>query len=233
MSVNNLYSIQGMLEPLNEEELIENFKKYYAGDQMAREKLILHNIRLVFYEVEKKFNNTIYEKKELVQWGIIGLMNGIDHYDLSKHKKFTVYALRCIDTAILMFLRKEKKYREISHLDEVFFSERGGEEFRMIDYLQDETINTSLDYANQQEKEIILSIIENLSKREGEIIKMYFGFSLDRSFSQREIANRFCVSQVRISKIIKKQLSIIKEQLIEKEIIGENGLVKHKRVIRG
>lgn len=58
--------------------------KTREGDRGSLEKLVLHNIRLVLFEVAKKYKNTDYDKKELVAVGNIDLLKALNTYDLSR-----------------------------------------------------------------------------------------------------------------------------------------------------
>lgn len=91
--------------PLTKDELHQLFKELNEGSQEARNKLIIHNIRLVLYEVTHKFKNVDYDKKDLVSMGNLGLIKAIHTYDISKGFSFSAYATRCIDNEILIFLK--------------------------------------------------------------------------------------------------------------------------------
>lgn len=48
-----------------------NFKKFHDGDIKAREKIINHNISLVFLVIRRIDKNSIYDKKELFANGCL------------------------------------------------------------------------------------------------------------------------------------------------------------------
>lgn len=89
-------------------ENAEYFAKLKNGDEGARELLIEHNLRMVSYKVLREFYNVDYDKKELMSIGIIGLIKAVDAFDISRNKRFSTFAGICIETEILMFLRKIK-----------------------------------------------------------------------------------------------------------------------------
>lgn len=78
-------TLEGMHAPkaLSKEEIEECFREYKKGNQQAREKIINHNIRLVYYIVLKQFPN-IKGKDDLVQIGCFGLIKAVDSYELEK-----------------------------------------------------------------------------------------------------------------------------------------------------
>ena len=57
----DLFVVKNLPEPLSAEEANVLFEKYKNGDNSAREVIINHNIKLVFYIVLSKFYNTRYE----------------------------------------------------------------------------------------------------------------------------------------------------------------------------
>lgn len=69
---------------LSEEETRELFIMMKNGKEEAKEKLITYNIRIVLYEVIKKFRYTGYDYKDIVSIGNIGLIKAINSYDLNK-----------------------------------------------------------------------------------------------------------------------------------------------------
>ena len=104
-------------EPLSKEEEEETLELASFGDEIAKNKLIEHNLRLVVF-LAKKYENTNIDLEDLVSIGTIGLIKGINTYKMGKNIKLATYASRCIDNEILMFLRKNKKRKtEISFED--------------------------------------------------------------------------------------------------------------------
>ncbi|XP_045828856.1 RNA polymerase sigma factor sigA [Trifolium pratense] len=57
---------------------------------LAREKLTMSNVRLV-YSIAQKYDNMGAEMADLVQGGVIGLLRGIDKFDSSKGFKISTY----------------------------------------------------------------------------------------------------------------------------------------------
>ena len=64
-------------KPLSKDELSELFDKIKLGDEEAKNKVIEHNIRLVLYEVTKKFRTVNYDKKDLISIGNVGLIKAV------------------------------------------------------------------------------------------------------------------------------------------------------------
>ena len=113
------YSINVFPEPLSKEEEERYIKLCLEGDKNARNKLIEHNLRLVAHIV-KKFDKTNEDTDDLISIGTIGLIKGIDSYDLKKGSRVTTYAARCIENAILspmgFYSREKSPSKDCSHI---------------------------------------------------------------------------------------------------------------------
>ncbi|WP_242980956.1 sigma-70 family RNA polymerase sigma factor [Faecalibacterium prausnitzii] len=81
-------------------EEIETFAALRAGDSTAREKLIRHNLRLVAH-ITKKYYAQPCDQEDLISIGTIGLMKAVDTFDSTRRARFSTYASRCIENAIL------------------------------------------------------------------------------------------------------------------------------------
>lgn len=52
-------------------------------------------------------------KEDLVSEGVLGIMRAIEVYDESRGVKLGTFAWKCAERRMLMFLRKERKHREV------------------------------------------------------------------------------------------------------------------------
>ena len=86
--------------PLSPQDEIRTFAALRAGDPSAREKLIRHNLRLVAH-IAKKYYALPSEQDDLISIGTIGLMKAVDTFDSTRRARFSTYASRCIENAIL------------------------------------------------------------------------------------------------------------------------------------
>ena len=88
-----------------------------SGDEEARNILIERNLRLVVH-VCKKYSNTKVDQDDLISIGTIGLIKGINSFNVDKGSKLSTYVSRCIDNEVLMYLRATKKLNAEVHLNE-------------------------------------------------------------------------------------------------------------------
>lgn len=195
--------------PLTKEEEESLVMLSNKGDMSARNKLIEHNLRLVVF-LAKKYDNTMYDLEDLVSIGTIGLIKGVKTYKLDKNIKLATYASRCIDNEILMFLRKNKKRKtEISFEDSINLDSEGNE-LHLEDVFGTEDNIVEKEYESIVDKECLINEIENLSKRDKEILILRYGLNNKKEYTQKEVADMLGISQSYISRIDKKAIKRLK-----------------------
>ena len=196
-------SLDKLPEPLTKEEEV-----YYVklGTKEAKNKLIEHNLRLVVF-LAKKYENTGVDLEDLVSIGSIGLIKGVDTYNLDKNIKLATYASRCIDNEILMFLRKNKKRRgEVSFEDSLSYDAEGNE-LHLEDILGTDSDIVTRDLERETERKLLYEEIDKLNKRDKEIMIMRYGLHNGKELTQKEVAHILGISQSYISRIEKKVIN--------------------------
>ena len=121
-SVGYISGTQLFPEPLTANEERECLRRLKDGDDEARNILIEKNLRLVAH-VCKKYSNSNVDQDDLISIGTIGLIKGINSFDVDKGAKLSTYVSRCIDNEILMHFRSTKKLSS-----EVFLNEPIGKD---------------------------------------------------------------------------------------------------------
>ena len=104
-------------EPLTQEEEKKCLEELANGNEDARNLLIERNLRLVAH-IAKKYATSNVEQDDLISIGTIGLIKGINSFNLDKGSKLSTYVSRCIDNEILMHLRSTKKLNSEVYLNE-------------------------------------------------------------------------------------------------------------------
>ena len=190
-------------EPLTREEELKYVEKAQTGDTYARSKLIEHNLRLVVF-LSKKYENTGVDLEDLVSIGTIGLIKGVNTYQLDKNTKLATYASRCIDNEILMYLRKNKKRRtEISFEDSLSYDGEGNE-LHLEDVLGTDADIVTKGLEEETEKKLLYQEIGKLKGRDKEIMILRYGLFGQKEMTQKEVASLLNISQSYISRIEKK-----------------------------
>jgi RNA polymerase sporulation-specific sigma factor len=237
---------------LSDEEVKQLIQASKEGDMESRNKLIRHNIRLV-WSVVQRFLNRGYEAEDLFQIGCIGLLKAIDKFDLNYEVKFSTYAVPMIIGEIQRFLRDDgmvkvsrslkemankirktkdelsKRYNRVPTIqeiakemgvepEEIVFAqeanrapasihetvyENDGDPITLMDQIADEPVTTWFD------KLTLKDAIHRLSEREKLIV--YLRYYKDQT--QSEVAERLGISQVQVSRLEKKIIARMREEL--------------------
>lgn len=180
-----------------------------SGDESAREKLIVHNLRLVVY-IARKFENSGVGIEDLISIGTIGLIKAVNTFCPSRNIKLATYASRCIENEILMHLRKIANSKAEVSIDEPLNVDWDGNELLLSDILGSDvdSVNTGLEH--EDERNTLLSIVSTLNDREQTIMRLRFGIGSEREHTQKEVAEMLGISQSYISRLEKRIIEHIK-----------------------
>ena len=182
-----------------------------AGDDDARKKLVEKNLRLVVY-IAKKFENSGVNIEDLISIGTIGLMKGVNSFNLDKNIKLATYASRCIENEILMFLRKTQRTKTEVSIDEPINTDSEGNDLALGDILGTDNDSLFKQVEDNDNKKIINMAIKNLDFREKEIMELRYGFDGKKELTQKEVADKLGISQSYISRIEKKVINRLKKK---------------------
>ncbi len=210
-----VYYINGPVslpEPLTKEEEQLLSEKLSEGDEKAREKLITHNLRLVVY-IAKKFESSGVNIEDLISIGTIGLIKAVNTFSPEKNIKLATYASRCIENEILMHLRKIASQKMEVSLDEPLNTDWDGNELMLSDVLGSDGDEINREMEDEDEKRILLKVIDTLPEREREIIDMRFGLGEKPELTQKQVADKLGISQSYISRLEKRIIKRIGDKL--------------------
>ncbi len=198
--------------PLSHEEEYRLFLEARDGSEDARQKLILHNLRLVSHIV-RKYYSTARNAEDLVSIGSLGLVKAVDSFRVENGAKFTTYAAKCIQNEILMYFRAQKKTATEVSLNETIDVDRDGNPLTYIDVISsDDDIAEVVDRKIQTAK--MLTYIETLlTERERQIIILRYGLGNTPQHAQREVAALLGISRSYVSRIEKGALEKLKNAL--------------------
>lgn len=199
-------------EPLTIEEEQALSERLSENDEKAREKLIVHNLRLVVY-IAKKFESSGVNIEDLISIGTIGLIKAVNTFRCDKNIKLATYASRCIENEILMHLRKISSQKMEISLDEPLNTDWDGNELMLADVLGSDSDEISREIEEDDEKRILLKVIDSLPQREREIIDMRFGLGEREELTQKQVADKMGISQSYISRLEKRIIKKIGNRL--------------------
>jgi len=184
------------------------------GDVDAKNKLIMHNMRLVAHVV-KKYSTCSIDTEDLLSIGTVGLIKGVNTFDSTKAPRLAGYVAKCIDNEILMAIRSEQKLQANVSLDDVIGSDDEGNNISLMDILsvEDEDVAYRIDLAKDI-KRLEELIVSCLDERERKIIILRYGISPSgRRHTQMEVAKILGISRSYVSRIEKRALEILAEKM--------------------
>lgn len=198
--------------PLTKEEEDTIMEELRNSDETHRDLLVVHNLRLVVY-IAKKFESPKASTEDLVSIGTIGLMKAVKTFNPEKNIKLATYASRCIENEILMYLRKNSNNKVELSFDEPLSIDWDGNELTLRDVLgtEPDEISQSIEY--EDEKRLLRWVISNLSEKEQNIMELRFGLNGRKAHTQKELADEMGISQSYISRLEKRILIKIKDEM--------------------
>lgn len=219
-----LVSVEKLPEKLSREELYQLLEEVRCGDMEAREKVIVHNMRLVIYRVFSRFSHTNYEVDDLVSIGNIALLNAIDSYDATMGIEFTTYASKCIDNLILNFMKVNKKHQMVSSIDDIIYCDKQRkqdrkQDIRFVDVLSDDYVLEDT-VIQKEEYRVIKELIDELSERDRKIVMMLCGFQGNVVYTQKSVAAMLEMPQSNFSRLKNKIVKYLETRLEEEGIIN-------------
>ncbi len=203
---------QSFPPPLSDAEERELFLLSRSGDEEARQKLILHNLRLVSHIV-RKYYSTAKSPEDLVSIGTIGLIKAVDSFNVQNGARFATYAAKCIQNEILMHFRAQRKLTAEVSIHETIDVDRDGNPLTYMD-----VVSSDEDLAEEIDRKIttdrMLEYVDRLlTPRERQIIMMRYGLGGIRAETQREIAGSLGISRSYVSRIEKSALEKLRAAL--------------------
>lgn len=204
-------------QTLSKEELTDLFLKFQSGDLEAKDKIIIHNIGLVKYVVKEKFSKYISYSEDLISIGKIGLIKAINNFDIKKDVAFCTYAYKIIYNEIQKELQKNKNSISVISISHPLLDNNDNQNYTLENILCSD-INLEYDYTEQELYQAINNFIENLTKSEQDILKLYFGFYAEGPVTQEQIALKYKTTKTNISLIISDLLKRLKYNLEQQNL---------------
>lgn len=206
------------LSPEEESKYLIAFKE--NGDQNAKEMLIKHNLRLVAH-IAKKYQGS-EDLDDLISVGSLGLIKAINTYTIDKGTALATYTARCIENEILMLLRANKKHKNNVSMYDAIGQDKDGNELNVIDLLAESEDGVLVKVENNLLKDKFLSVMQEcLEQREYRIICLRYGLKGLKPLAQREVAKLLKISRSYVSRIEKKAIEKLREEIKKRDFFME------------
>ncbi len=210
--VNYISGTQTLPPPLSVADELSCCEKLAQGDEEARNRLVVHNLRLVVY-IAKKFESSGVAMDDIISIGTIGLIKAVNTFSLEKKIKLATYASRCIENEILMYLRKASNRRQDASIDEPLNVDSDGNELLLSDILGSDPDMVGQQLEQAVEHQALRQAIARLNPREQQIMEMRYGLLDGHERTQKEVADEIGISQSYISRLEKKIILLLRRQL--------------------
>ena len=216
---NSIHYINGtevLPPPLTAEEERAVLARLEEGDESARDTLITRNLRLVVY-IARKFESSGVGLEDLISIGTIGLIKAVRTFCPGRNIKLATYSSRCIENEILMYLRKNAQKRSEISIDEPLNVDWDGNELLLSDVLGSDADTVHRELESEAERQQLLCCVARLPAREQQIMRLRFGICGEQEHTQKEVADRLGISQSYISRLEKRIIRRLREELQKAE----------------
>ncbi len=212
-SVHYINGTEVLPAPLTASEEEAALRRLTAGDEGVRDLLITRNLRLVVY-IARKFESSGVGIEDLISIGTIGLIKAVRTFCPDRNIKLATYSSRCIENEILMYLRKNSQRRNEVSIDEPLNTDWDGNELLLSDVLGSDPDVVSRNIEQEVERGQLMESVARLSPRERRIMHLRFGICGEREHTQKEVADLLGISQSYISRLEKRIIRHLREELM-------------------
>lgn len=201
------------LSPEEEEYYINEL--FYGNKEYGRKKLIEHNLRLVVH-IAKKYEGCGETQDDLFSIGTVGLIKAVDSFSCNKGVKIATYAAKCIENEMLMHLRANKRNFQVASLSDSIGTDKDGGEITLMDVIVDNQDSITDKLIHKDRLKILSNNLNVLDEKEKEIINLRYGIN-GKELTQKEVARKFNISRSYVSRIEKRALIKLLNQIKKEE----------------
>jgi RNA polymerase sporulation-specific sigma factor len=115
-----------------------------------------------------------------------------------------------------MYIRKISGKRNEISIDEPLNMDWDGNELLLSDVLGNEEDSVSYELEQEEERRVIRAAVATLEPREREIIEMRYGLGGKDELTQKEVAEKLGISQSYISRLEKKIIAKLRDEIADK-----------------
>jgi len=206
---------------LSHDRMRELMELAHNGDKNARHELIQANLCLVL-SVIQRFHNRGENVDDLFQVGCIGLMKGLDNFDLSMNVRLSTYCVPMIIGEIRRYLRDNNAIRVSRSLRDTAYKALKTRDFLSGTCGHEPTVSEIAKEMNVPEEDVVLSLeaiqdpvslFDPIYQNGGDAIYVMDQVSDDR-VSEDDWVRDLSIRQA-LSKLQKREQNIIKQRYFQ------------------
>ena len=202
-------------KPLTREEEEGYLAQAREGNLEARNILIERNLRLVAH-VMKKYYAQASDQDDLISIGTIGLIKGITSFDPTKGARLATYAARCVENEILMYFRSRKKSAQDVSLSDCIETGADGSPLSLMDVVSGDVDLQEQVSRKELKQQLCRALDTCLSEQERLVVCLRYGLGRGEPLRQRQVAELTGISRSYVSRIEKRALRKLRDQLEQK-----------------
>ncbi len=112
-----------------------------------------------------------------------------------------------------MYIRKHSGSRSEVSIDEPLNIDWDGNELLLADVLGSDEVSIAYEIEQMEEKMAVRKAVAALEDREREIIELRYGIGGQKELTQKEVADRLGISQSYISRLEKKIIAKLRDEI--------------------
>ena len=199
-------------EPLTQKKKKMYLEQMKNGNEEARNILIERNLRLVAH-ISKKYSTSNVNQDDLISIGTIGLIKGINSFNVDKGSRLSTYVSRCIDNEILMHLRSTKKLGAEVYLNEPIGKDKDDNVVTLQEVLENNERPIEEEVDIKMKIKFLYEKMKSILKtREKTILELRFGLGGHKPKTQHEIAEMLGISRSYVSRIETKAIDKLSKE---------------------
>lgn len=204
-NVDNLFDFT--LDDFKYDKEVENYiyEFYVNKNSEYRDKVILKNLSLILYVINREFYYLDYDINDLFSVGEIYLIRCVDLFDISSGNTFSSYAYKCIKLGIRKYINSDIKHQTV---DSIY------DDYDLIDNYPS-NINIEDEIINNDEIKKLYEKLELLPEKTQMIIKLYYGIGCDKH-SFEEIGEILSCSRQNVCSILQNSKYKLKSKILSR-----------------
>ena len=141
-------------------------------------------------------------------------MKAVKTFNPANNIKLATYASRCIENEILMHLRKINNMKSEMSFDEPLSVDWDGNELTLRDVLGTDPDDVYEEIEYDDEKRLLRKTVDSLDEKERNLMVLRFGLDGNEDLTQKQLADKMGISQSYISRLEKRILEKIKNEIL-------------------